>query len=121
MQTASENVRALEDKREKEKDVVAKMIAIYCKGHKHAASGLCHDCQELLAYANLRIDRCPFMETKTFCSNCRVHCYGQDMRTKVREVMRYGGPWMLFYHPILTIRHLIEERRDKKQIERGNA
>ena len=26
-------------------------------------------------YARECSDKCPFMETKTFCSNCRVHCY----------------------------------------------
>lgn len=37
------------------------------------------------AYARLRSDKCPFMETKTFCSNCKVHCYKEDIvRRSVR-------------------------------------
>ena len=40
------------------------------------------------------------MESKTFCSNCRVHCYCPDMREKIRMVMRFSGPRMLFYHPV---------------------
>lgn len=121
MQAKSKDKATTEHKRAKEKEVVAKMIAIYCRGHKHTTGSLCYECQALLDYAYLRIDRCPFMETKTFCSNCRVHCYEQNMRTKIREVMRYSGPRMLFRHPILTIRHLIEEQRDKKSTERGNV
>ena len=31
-------------------------------------------------YARSRSDRCPFMETQTFCANCRVHCYKPEMR-----------------------------------------
>ena len=29
------------------------------------------------------------METKTFCSNCRVHCYRSEMREEIRKVMRF--------------------------------
>ncbi|MCK9525910.1 MAG: nitrous oxide-stimulated promoter family protein [Limnochordia bacterium] len=120
MQTESKTARTSEDKRYQEKIVVGKMILIYCRGHKHATVGLCHECQKLLDYASLRIERCPFMETKTFCSNCQVHCYQEHMRSRIREVMRYSGPQMLFHHPILAIRHLVEERRDKRT-ERGHT
>ncbi|MDI9485872.1 MAG: nitrous oxide-stimulated promoter family protein [Bacillota bacterium] len=109
----------LEEKRAREKDVVGKMIRIYCRGKKHVSDGLCFDCQELLAYAGRRIDRCPFMETKTFCASCKVHCYKRDMRAKIKKVMRYSGPWMLLYHPLLTIRHVIDERLHKQQTKKG--
>lgn len=32
------------------------------------------------------------METKTFCSNCKVHCYKPEMREKIRDVMRFPAP-----------------------------
>ncbi len=64
-------------------------------------------------YAEKRVDHCPFMETKTFCSNCKVHCYRKDMRQKIREVMRFSGPRMLFYHPVLAVRHLYESQKEK--------
>ena len=57
------------------------------------------------------MDSCPFMETKTFCSKCQVHCYKKDMREKIKEVMRFSGPRMLFHHPIIAIRHLIERKK----------
>ena len=57
------------------------------------------------------------METKTFCSNCKVHCYRPEMRQKIREVMRFAGPRMLFVHPVAAVRHLIESRREKKRQE----
>lgn len=59
----------------------------------------------------------PFMETKTFCSNCKVHCYKPEMREKIREVMRYSGPRMIFHHPAAAIRHVILTKKEKKQIE----
>ena len=50
------------------------------------------------------------METKTFCSNCKVHCYRPDMRERIRAVMRFSGPRMLLYHPITGIRHFLDNR-----------
>lgn len=103
-------------KREREKAVVSQMIALYCRKN-HGRRTLCPDCAALDAYARQRSDKCPFMETKTFCSNCRVHCYRPEMREKIRVVMRFSGPRMLFRRPILTIRHLIETKKEKKRLE----
>lgn len=103
-------------KREREKEIVSLMIKIYCKKN-HGGKTLCSKCAELEAYANMRSDKCPFMEKKTFCSNCKVHCYKSCMREKIREVMRFSGPRMIFYHPILAIRHVIESKKEKKNME----
>ena len=101
-------------KREREKQLVSQMIALYCR-KKHGGKTLCPDCAVLDAYARQRSDRCPFMETKTFCSNCRVHCYSGDMRERIRRVMRYSGPRMLRTHPILAVRHLLESRLERRK------
>ena len=108
-----------QDKREREKNVVELMIRLYCRKH-HGGKDLCPECQELLTYAQSRSDHCPFMETKTFCNNCRVHCYKPSMRQRIREVMRYSGPRMIFYHPILAVRHVIESQKEKKRLEQEN-
>ena len=105
-------------KREREKETVSLMIAIYCR-KKHGGKTLCPDCAALDAYAMQRSDKCPFMETKTFCSNCKVHCYKKDMREKIREVMRFSGPRMIFYHPVMAIRHVIESKKEKRRMEKN--
>ena len=57
------------EKRDGEKLLVSEMIALYCRKNHHTAKGnLCPQCQALHDYALQRIERCPFMETKTFCS-----------------------------------------------------
>lgn len=89
------------------------MILLYCKGN-HPGAGLCKDCAALRDYAFARIDKCPFMETKTFCSNCKVHCYRPEMREKIKKVMRWSGPRMLFHHPALAIAHVILMKKEKK-------
>ena len=109
-------------KREREKRMVSEMIALYCR-KKHGTRGgeLCPECAELEAYARLRSDRCPFMETKTFCSNCRVHCYKPEMREKIREVMRFSGPRMIFHHPVAAVRHVIETRAEKRRLDKEKS
>ncbi|MDD6058726.1 MAG: nitrous oxide-stimulated promoter family protein [Clostridiales bacterium] len=104
-------------KREKEKKLVSQMISLYCKKKHGRKSELCDECAKLDAYARQRSDKCPFMETKTFCSNCKVHCYQPDMRDKICRVMRFSGPRMIFYHPMTAIRHLIETKKEKKRLE----
>lgn len=107
----------IKDKREREKAVVELMIVLYCKKQHKCREKLCADCNALLEYARMRSDRCPFMETKTFCSNCKIHCYKPEMREKIRQVMKFSGPRMIFYHPVLAIRHVIESKKEKRRLE----
>ncbi len=109
--------RQTESKREREKELVSQMIALYCRKQHHTKGTLCPQCAALTAYARQRSDKCPFMETKTFCSNCKVHCYKPDMRERIRQVMAFSGPRMLFHHPAAALRHVIETKREKKALE----
>lgn len=93
----------IEKKRKQEAKIVSLMIHLYCLHHDDI------DESELLTYALSRIKRCPMMETKTFCTQCSIHCYQQDMQNKIKKVMRYSGPRMIFYHPILAIKHIIQK------------
>lgn len=104
------------NKREQEKKMVSEMIALYCKKKHHTKGALCPECAALTEYARQRSDKCPFMETKTFCSNCKVHCYKPEMREKIREVMRFSGPRMIFTHPVSAIRHVIETKKERKRL-----
>lgn len=110
-----------ESKRQREKEVVSLMIGLYCR-KKHGTHGeLCPQCAALRDYAISRSDHCPFMETKTFCSNCKVHCYKPSMREQIREVMRFSGPRMIFYHPVLAVRHVYESAKEKRRLKKEEA
>ena len=85
---------------DKEKELLTRMISIYEKGHQQ-------DLSELKEYAFKRIDCCPRKEEKTFCSSCPIHCYQKKYRDQIKEVMKYSGKRMLFKHPFITIKHLI--------------
>lgn len=84
----------------KEKELLELMISIYENDHYQ-------DLSKLKEYAFKRIDCCPRKEEKTFCSSCPIHCYQKIYREQIKEVMKYSGKRMLFKHPIITIKHLI--------------
>jgi hypothetical protein len=97
------------------------MINIYCRAHhgRPPQAGLCSDCRELLDYAGKRLDNCPFQEGKPTCGNCRVHCYSPRFREQIRTVMRFAGPRMLWSHPLMALRHLIDGRRKAMEYSRN--
>ncbi|HSK09486.1 MAG TPA: nitrous oxide-stimulated promoter family protein [Vicinamibacterales bacterium] len=95
----------------REKRTVRAMVEIYCRDlHGHRPGGLCAPCRELLSYSHARLDRCPYGEEKPSCKACPIHCYQPDPRERMREVMRYSGPRMLWRHPWLALVHLWLER-----------
>ena len=102
----------VDKKRKEEKAILYLMICLYCR-KKHAQKELCKECAELYEYACKRIEVCPFMETKTFCSSCKVHCYQKKYRAQIQTVMRFSGTRMLLYHPIKALRHLYYEKKEK--------
>ena len=94
----------------REWQTIAAMIHCYCHGHHATGRALCSECQELLDYAGVRLDRCRFGPDKPVCVKCPVHCYQRARREQVRTVMRYAGPRMLWQHPILRLRHWLDAR-----------
>jgi len=95
----------------REAQTIEAMVRLYCRAQHKSDGALCSECAELLAYAQKRLERCPFQEGKTTCARCPVHCYRPEMRERVRAVMRYAGPRMLWRHPILTVLHLLDGLR----------
>jgi hypothetical protein len=96
----------------RERRTIDAMFRIYCRAHHAGGRELCGACGELREYAHCRLDRCPFGADKTTCANCPIHCYKPAMRERVKEVMRFAGPRMLWRHPILAIRHMLDGRRE---------
>jgi len=93
---------------EREKKTVRHMIELWCR-HNHGGDVLCDDCRVLCEYSEERLMHCKFGEGKTKCHKCTVHCYKPEMREKIRAVMRYSGPRIIFHHPIEAIRFLLSK------------
>jgi hypothetical protein len=117
--------------------VVADFVAIWCDGHHRSGARefavtdaallgvygrkrptLCAECAGHLAYAEQRRAYCP-KDPKPFCTHCDTHCYQSGEREWQRSMMRYSGPrsWSRG-HAIDGIKHLVEARTYRKQMER---
>jgi hypothetical protein len=97
---------------EREQQTIAAMLALYCRDHHGSLPpALCPQCNALSAYARRRLETCPFQDAKPACNHCQVHCYSTSMRERVKAVMRYAGPRMLWRHPGLSLMHLIDTWR----------
>jgi len=97
---------------EREKEVVSVMIGLYCrKQHGTTDGNLCPECAELEAYAMKRLQSCKFGEEKPVCHHCPIHCYKPDMRERIRTVMRFSGPRMILYHPLMAIWYVVNSMK----------
>ena len=103
-------------RRQREWTTIEAMIWFYCREHHASNDHLCTDCAELKDYAFQRLEKCPYGEEKPTCAKCPIHCYKPKCREQVREVMRYAGPRLLLHRPLLTLRHLLDDRKPPPQL-----
>ena len=96
------------NKRKREILTVRLMIQDYCRKNHLSEVVLCPDCEMLLDYAVMQINSCKLGDQKSTCAKCAIHCFEPGYREKIRKVMRFTGPRMLFKHPILALQHLID-------------
>ena len=91
-----------------------RMVHIWCRD-KHGGDvhhhGPCVDCSDFLAYAQRRLEKCPYGEDKPTCAKCPIHCYKRAQRELARDIMRYAGPRMTLRHPWLSLMHLVDKVR----------
>ena len=100
-----------------ERATLRAMIRLYCRQIHHTKE-LCDDCSELWEYAEERLEKCPYGVDKPTCQNCPIHCYKSDKREKIREVMRYSGPRMIYRHPLMGLFHFIDGFRGESSISK---
>lgn len=98
---------------EAERKTLEVMVKMYCNDRHQNSNELCRECEELLDYACVRLDNCVLGEDKPVCAKCTIHCYQPSMRVKIRAVMKYSGPRMVFKHPILAFKHIIYKKGGK--------
>lgn len=116
MTNRSLNASDIKKIKQDERTVMA-MARIYCRGHQHICEPgklLCVDCKQTIEYANERTRRCP-QKRKGTCDTCTIQCYKPAMREKIRAIMAYSGPRMMFHHPLMALQHL---NRKKKRGQR---
>jgi len=96
----------------RERLTLTRMVGIYCPAHHDSSGGiLCAECREFLNYAEVRLEKCPYGDSKPTCANCPIHCYKPARKAQAGEIMRYAGPRMLLRHPLLAIAHKLDGLR----------
>jgi hypothetical protein len=104
----------LDRKKAKDLKVLADFIAVYCREHHREEPRapfaikderllqvlgdknleLCQDCSRLFNHGTAKLLLCPY-DPKPTCRKCETHCYAPGYRERIREVMRFSGPYMV--------------------------
>lgn len=106
--------------KKREKETVEAMIRLYCNKNHESSENLCADCFEVNKYSIKRIENCIFGIDKPPCVECPVHCYEKGMREKIRTIMRFSGPKMIWAHPWFAVMHIIDKVIYRNKIRKGN-
>jgi len=117
----------LDAKKERDIRVLADFISIFCRENHRAEPKdtfpikdarlhhsledkdlvLCQDCCKLLNHGIAKLLLCPY-DPKPTCKKCETHCYAPGYREKIREVMRFSGPYLVKRGRLdLLVRHLL--------------
>lgn len=94
---------------EKHKETITRLIHLYCEKKHQSGKNLCDECRDLLDYAHLRLEKCLYGNDKPECKHCPVHCYKPDKREQIKQVMRFVGPRLMFYDPVMFIKYMINK------------
>jgi hypothetical protein len=96
----------------REHETLVCMAVIYCAdNHAPERGSLCEQCSNLMRYAQVRLQKCPYGAAKPTCAKCVIHCYKKLQREQVRAIMRYAGPRMPWRHPIRALTHILDKLR----------
>jgi hypothetical protein len=91
--------------------VLSEFIKIYCDNRHKARNErfkqliqfrndridnpkLCSECKDLLEYSIKRRRLCP-LNPKPMCRKCKIHCYSNEYRLRIKEVMRFSGTYLI--------------------------
>jgi hypothetical protein len=64
------------------------------KGMEKKEIPLCQDCIRLLTYGLTMRLKCPH-DPKPMCKKCETQCYHGDYKSKIREVMKFSGMYVV--------------------------
>lgn len=61
---------------------------------------------QLADYACQRLIHCRWGNDKPTCKDCPAHCYAHEKRQKMQQIMKWVGPRMIIYSPLIAIQHI---------------
>lgn len=104
--------------------VLVKFIEVYCKeNHQEEKNSfnfklfdikkiekkdifLCKACARLLAYGLTMRLRCPH-DPKPMCKKCETQCYKGEYKSKIREVMKFSGMYLIKHGRLDLLYHYL--------------
>ena len=70
-------------------------------------AALCKECTKLLAYGLTMRMKCPH-NPKPMCKKCETQCYHGEYKSKIREVMKYSGMYMIKHGRVDMLYHYLK-------------
>ena len=67
---------------------------------------LCPDCTRLLTYGLTMRLKCPH-DPKPMCKICETQCYHGDYKSKIREVMKFSGMYLVRHGRVDLLYHYL--------------
>ncbi len=117
--------RELSGKEKGDIRTLIKFIGIYCRENDHEErvpfsfklfdlkeiekrkTSLCPDCTRLLNYGLMMRLKCPH-DPKPMCKKCETPCYHGHYRSKIREVMKFSGIYMVKHGRLDMLYHYLK-------------
>ncbi len=103
---------------------LVRFVAIYCREHHRGEkmpfsmkqldisaiteqeAVVCPECKRLLAYGiGMRLN-CPH-DPKPMCKKCESQCYKGEYRTKMKEIMKFSGMYLVKHGRIDLLYHYL--------------
>ena len=98
------------NKIDKDRRVLEAMGSIYCQGNHADAQkdegGMCPECRATIENTLSRAASCPYGH-----QDCKTHCQRGDAQIRIKAIMRYAAPKMMFRHPIMAFEYLRKKLR----------
>lgn len=107
------DLKPVQDRREKERRLLSCMVAYYCRKNHGNRVRLCPECADVDRFIRQRC-HCPRQEATRLCRSCPAQCGRPELKEKLRRMVRYACPRMLFRHPVTVSRYVAAARREKK-------
>ena len=106
------------DRTTRDRKILEAMGRIFCKAHHSGEKdpyGLCPSCRETVEATLVRTAVCPYGHEGN-CQDCDIHCQRGEAQERIREIMRYAAPRMVFRHPLMTAEYLRRKAAKRKRL-----
>jgi hypothetical protein len=80
---------------------------IKVKSMKKADFMLCQECTKLLRYGLAMRLKCPH-DPKPMCKKCETQCYKGDYKSKIREIMKFSGIYLVKHGRLDMLYHYLK-------------